>query len=56
MGGRGCTFTKEGNENAGGDIDIANEVRSIYWESTEVANLFGFEYGDDVYVGVQKRI
>ena len=22
----------------------------------EAANLFGFEYGDDVYVGVQKRI
>jgi hypothetical protein len=54
--GRGSKFTKEGNANARVDINSSNEVRSIYWESMEAANLFGFEYGDDVYVGVQKRI
>ena len=54
--GRGSKFIKEGNENTRVDINTSNEVRSIYWESMEAANLFGFEYGDDVYVGIQKRI
>jgi len=34
----------------------SNTVRSHYWESKEAANLFGFQYGDDVYEGLEQRI
>ena len=34
----------------------SNTVRSRYWESKEAANLFGFQYGDDVYEGLEQRI
>ena len=44
-------FTEEGKDNARVDINTSNEVRSIYWESMEAANLFGYEYGDDISVG-----
>ena len=32
-----------------------NTVWSRYWESKE-ENLFGFQYGDDVYEGLEQRI
>lgn len=40
------------------DANAVAEVnsRSIYWESSEAAKLFGFDHGDDVYVGLQNRI
>ena len=34
----------------------SNTVHSRYWESKEAANLFGFQYGDDVYEGLEQRI
>ncbi len=38
---------KGGSARVGGSI-INTRERSIFWESTEAANLFGFEPGDDV--------
>ena len=35
--------------------DVFNN-RSIYWEGTGAAELFGFVHGDDVFSGLQDRI
>jgi hypothetical protein len=34
----------------------SKQERSIYWELKEAANLFGFEYGDNVFEGLKLRI
>jgi hypothetical protein len=38
------------------NAEVEVNSRSIYWESSEAAKLFGFDHGDDVYVGLQNRI